>query len=234
MTYYDIHTHQPARRPEDVAIISVNVCDPHNPIEASANRILSDSSSGSTGTDCFTEYYSVGIHPWDPDKKQMKKVFEYASLPSVVAIGETGLDKVTAKNTLDLDRQRELFTAHIHLSEEIGKPLIIHCVKAWDELLHIRKTEKPAMPWIIHGFGGKEALAVQLLNAGLYLSFGIRRSHINALKVAWESHHLLAETDNLNTDIRDVYKHIAKQLGITVHELSKEIFDFLTTFLPPI
>lgn len=214
-----------------MAIISVNVCDPHNPIGASSvDRSLSGYAGGSG---CFDEFYSVGIHPWAPDREQMKRVVEYAAFPSVVAIGETGLDRVSAKNSLDFDRQRDVFSAHIHLSERVGKPLIIHCVKAWDVLLHIRKIEKPVMPWIIHGFGGKEALAVRLLDAGLFLSFGAGRSRVGALEVARNSHRLLAETDDSDADIRDVYRCIAGQLGISVYELSREISGSLSILFPP-
>lgn len=160
----------------------------------------------------------------------MEKVIRYATQPAVVAIGETGLDKITAGSPETFKRQQELFTQHIRLSEETGKPLIIHCVKAWDELLHIRKATHPAVPWIIHGFRGKELLATQLLDAGLYLSFG---SFYNpeALKAAWKRHHLLIETDDKQTNIREVYQQIASELKITVDLLSDEIGTIFKTKL---
>lgn len=215
MRYYDIHTHQPAAHADDIAILSINLRDPQNPLVKVTD---------------FPKHYSIGIHPWHPDKRMMEKVIRYATQPAVVAIGETGLDKITAGSPETFKRQQELFTQHIRLSEETGKPLIIHCVKAWDELLHIRKATHPAVPWIIHGFRGKELLATQLLDAGLYLSFG---SFYNpeALKAAWKRHHLLIETDDKQTNIREVYQQIASELKITVDLLSDEIGTIFKTKL---
>lgn len=223
MIYYDIHSHHSATHPGDIAIISVDLCDPHNSLETSINNHLSGKqiSESSERTNHY-EYYSVGIHPWHADKNFMTKVHAYATLPFVVAIGETGLDKITADTQDKFRLQQELFTEHIYLSEKVRKPLIIHCVKAWDELLHIRKATKPSMPWIIHGFRGKETLALQLLNTGLYLSFGMFHDR-GALKASWEKQRLLAETDDKDTDIRNIYKQIAEELDITIDELSGEI-----------
>lgn len=205
-----------------MAVISVDLYNPQNQLTPSANC--------HTAITGHPAYYSVGVHPWHPDKNLMPKVRKYAALPSVVAIGETGLDKITADTPEGFMLQQELFLEHIHLSETIGKPLIIHCVKAWDELLHIRKITQPSAPWIIHGFRGKEALAVQLLNTGLYLSFGSFYNRY-ALKTAWNRHRLLIETDDKQTNIRDIYQQIADELQITIHDLSCETGVFFKTQL---
>lgn len=149
-------------------------------------------------------------------------------MASVAAIGETGLDKITAKDENNFELQQELFLMHARLAEETGKLLIVHCVKAWDELLHVHKSIKPLVPWIIHGFRGNGILAEQLLNAGLYLSFGTSYNP-EALKTAWEKRRLLVETDNKNIDIRNVYKLIANDLNISKEELSEAIETFFIT-----
>ena len=209
MIYYDIHTHQPKVHEEDIAVISLDLRYPDMWPEL---LYVSDS---------IYEYYSVGIHPWYPDQSLMTKVHELAPLPFVVAIGETGLDKTKD----DFKLQQDIFTEHIILSEKVKKPLIIHCVRALNELLHIRKATNPSMPWIIHGFRGKAALAEQLMDAGLYLSFSATHNK-DSLKAAWKQHRLLAETDDINTDIRHVYTQIANNLDITQKELSNEIERF--------
>ena len=89
----------------------------------------------------------------------------------VVAIGEAGLDTL-AESPMDL--QKEVFLAQANLAEETHKPLIIHCVKAWADLIACKKAVKPEMPWIIHGFRGNGELASQLVRLGFYLSFGDR------------------------------------------------------------
>ena len=91
--------------------------------------------------------YSVGIHPWDttaPAAADFDTVARLASLPQVVAIGETGLDRLRGA---DIATQELLFEQHIQLSETLRKPLIIHCVKAWDILLELHRRHRPSMPW---------------------------------------------------------------------------------------
>ena len=231
ITYYDIHTHQPAVRPEDVAIFSLDLRNNNllaSPFSSEEN-FLKNCALGYSEIKNRSEYYSVGIHPWYPEKSLMKKVSEYAISPLVVAIGETGLDKITANSTDNFKLQQELFIEHITISEKVGKPLIIHCVKAWDELLRIRKAVNPTRPWIVHGFRGKAALAEQLMDAGMYLSFS-STYNTDSLKAAWKKHCLLTETDDTNTDICNVYSRIANNLEISNKELSDEIGLFFDSF----
>jgi len=217
-TYYDIHTHQPTVQTEVITVISLDLRDHDMWPELFSAR------------ESISEYYSVGIHPWFPEKNLMTKVREYAISPLVVAIGETGLDKITANSAESFKLQQDLFIEHIILSEKVKKPLIIHCVRAWNDLLHIHKTTKPSMPWIIHGFRGNATLAGQLIDAGLYLSFsGLYNT--DSLKAAWMKRRLLIETDDTKTDIRDVYTQIANNLEITPKELFDEIERFFISKL---
>lgn len=208
MYYYDIHTHYPpTSHPEDLAIISIDIRKLFTPCSL---------------------LYSAGVHPWyidynDPatTTRLFEKVREYAQFQEVVAIGETGLDKLTARSTNDFQHQKTLFISHVHLAEEVAKPLIIHCVRAWDDILHIRQSTKPNTPWIIHGFREKEPLARQLLDAGLYLSFGLHYDKAS-LNVAWSKHRLLAETDDSQANIRDIYRQIANDLHISLPLFKKD------------
>ena len=214
MVYYDIHTHRVERSPDVISVTSADLRD------ESVRHALSMSQD---------KYYSMGVHPWYFDMNLMEKVEEYALKPRVIAIGETGLDKTTAKTSSEFSLQRELFLKHIQLSEKTQKPLIIHCVRAWSELLHIRKTVKPSMPWIVHGFRGKPSIASQLLEAGLFLSFGAYY-HPEALKLAWEKQRLLAETDDKSVDIKEIYQQIASDLFISIESLAQVIEQtFLTS-----
>ena len=211
MAYYNIHTHAQANHHEEIAIISVDVSKTFKLCENARN------------------YHSVGIHPWSIDIRFPKeirllfnKVSELAKFPKIVAIGETGIDKNTAKSATELIFQQEIFLSHARLSEALKKPLIIHCVKAWSELLQLRQSFKPSMIWIIHGFRGKLLLAEQMLNAGFYLSFGMCY-HVDALKAAWVKRHLFLETDDSGVDIRNVYRQVASDLSISEYDLMNEI-----------
>lgn len=200
MIYCDIHTHQAPAHQEDIAVVTLDVRQPYM------------SEKG---------YYAAGIHPWFADREALALLRVYAEHPQVVAIGETGLDRLSS---VSWTLQEELFTRQIQLAGEVRKPLIIHCVKAWQELMAIRKIAAPDIPWIIHGFRGNAFLATQLLHAGFYLSFGFRFQS-EALCQAWKARRLLAETDNMNVDIREIYASLSSQLSISEDTLAQEIVE---------
>ncbi len=148
---------------------------------------------------------SVGIHPWDTDKRvDFELLGTVAALPEVVAIGETGLDKLRGA---PLEVQADTFIRHIELSERLHKPLIIHSVKATDLLLEIKRNMKPSQPWAIHGFRGGPQLAAQLLDHGFYLSLG---EHFNTATAAIiPDDRLLAETDESTLGIEAIIDRIS-------------------------
>lgn len=209
MIYYDIHTHQPPVHSDDKVIVAADFRMPLDPEIA----------------------YAVGIHPWQAaSNNALPILYELAQQPNVFAIGETGLDKRCAT---PFDRQEELFRVHIQLAEAMNKPLIIHCVKAWEQLLHMHKTSGRRIAWIIHGFTGNKTLAGQLLRAGFYLSFGLRFNPA-AVGEAWNAHKLFAETDESPVDIRDVYARLAASIAITQDELGQQIaINFRETIQRP-
>jgi TatD DNase family protein len=211
--YCDIHTHNLPAHPEDTALLSLDISNPSLPKYSGYNNIM----------------YSAGIHPWHVSNTVgllFDRMREWAARPEIAAIGEVGLDKTAAPSVGHYRLQQTVFTAEAHLAEEVQKPLIIHCVKAWDDVLRIHQSVNPSMPWIIHGFRGKEALAGQLLKAGFYLSFGLYY-HTASLKAAYENRRLLAETDDHPVSIRDIYHRIINDLNISAPELSGEIENII-------
>lgn len=136
--------------------------------------------------------YSVGIHPWHADTPvDFQLLLERCSDPRVAAIGECGLDSL-ADTPLSL--QEEIFSLHIEISEQLRKPMIIHCVRAHERLLAMRRAISPTQPWIIHGFRQKPSIAHRLMDAGLYLSLGPRFNPETARLIPAER--LLIETDD--------------------------------------
>lgn len=116
--------------------------------------------------------YSVGIHPWHVSQatwRQWLLLERIAVRPDVVAIGEAGLDKLCATEWRE---QLEAFGRQILLSERVAKPLIIHNVRANQEILDAHRRFRPLQPWVIHGFRGKPQLAEMFLRRGIYISLG--------------------------------------------------------------
>ncbi|MDR2969061.1 MAG: TatD family hydrolase [Tannerellaceae bacterium] len=209
MTYYNIHTHQPSGEPGVVEIVNVIIKDQADEMK-----------------ECSARYRSFGIHPWyiGNVEEQMEKLKTFVSLPGTVAVGEAGLDKAA---TTSFDLQQKVFRAQALLAESAEKPLIIHCVKAWQELLAVKKEIKPSMPWIVHGFRGNAELAEQLIARGLYLSFG-SRFNSPALRKAWPNR-LLPETDETGVGIRTVYQQLADALALPVDALASELAENAAT-----
>jgi len=116
--------------------------------------------------------YSAGWHPWWALPADMKWVERMASDPRVVIIGECGVDK--RRGAGSLDEQLALTRRHAAIAEREAKPLLLHIVGAWSEIIAMRRAIAPSQPWIIHGFRGKPQLARQLLDAGFDISLGLR------------------------------------------------------------
>lgn len=118
--------------------------------------------------------YSVGIHPWDTaaaTEADLERLGRMASHPCVVAIGECGID---ALRGAPVNRQLDIFRRHVAVSEAVGKPLIIHAVRALHIIMQERKSLRPKQRWVIHGYRGNAATARQLLALGIDISLGQR------------------------------------------------------------
>lgn len=194
----DIHTHRGGEAGQSI-------------VSLSATELLSPSSFPAS-------LFSIGIHPWDVTdnwKEIMEKVVRPAlALPHAIAVGEAGLDRLSGAG---LALQVSAFTAQALLAEETGKPLIIHCVKAFDELIRLYRQLRPATPWIIHGFRGKPEQATQLLRIGFHLSFG-QYYHEGSLRLC-PADRLFIETDDSPEDIHTLYARAARLREITIEEL---------------
>ncbi|HOW09496.1 MAG TPA: TatD family hydrolase [Bacteroidales bacterium] len=171
--------------------------------------------------------FTVGIHPWYLNESNKIRHIEYvkdiSSEPRLIALGEAGFDKLRGPS---MELQRSVFMEQAKIAGGLNKPLIIHCVKAWDELLIMHRLLKPAVPWLVHGFRGKRELASQLLSRGMYISFWfdfIVRSESSDLVRSIPRERIFLETDGSDTDIRDIYSKVANDLGIGISELKNII-----------
>jgi TatD DNase family protein len=174
-------------------------------------------------------YFSIGIHPWDADIEFSKIEFEnFISHQNCLAIGECGLDKVI---DVDLELQKNIFISQLDLAVKFQKPVLIHCVKAFDELIKICSSYHSKIPLVIHGFNKSFQLAKQLTDKGFYISlnhsvFKKEDLDFNVLPV----HKLFLETDNNEFIlIEDVYKAAAASFHINTDDLKEKIYSNFTT-----
>ncbi|MDR3654005.1 MAG: TatD family hydrolase [Paludibacter sp.] len=161
--------------------------------------------------------FSAGFHPWHADEfsaNSFSNLEKWVNDNRFVAIGECGLDK---NSQVSLEKQILVFEKQISLSEEVQKPLIIHCVGCFNELLKLKKEHNPHQRWIIHGFRGKPELANQILNSGCSLSFG---EHFNTESVfITPLDKLFIETDESSMPINEIFNLISKIKGCNTEAL---------------
>lgn len=171
-------------------------------------------------------YYSVGLHPWYIHPYEWKTDFENLKktlpLSSVVAIGECGLDRFCKT---DFSLQRQVFEAHIQLANETKKPLILHVVKAHEDVLRLLKTLNNTSTIIFHGFNKNKVLAQKLLDAGAYLSFGkgVNLSHVADILKNIDADRFFLETDDAVVSIESIYEAAAVIRNISVEALSLQL-----------
>lgn len=196
----DIHTH--------------NQTEPDNP----AVRNLTFSEAEKLFASDRKGLFSVGVHPWfinEYSTESIKNLRIWSTDERLFAIGECGLDKNVK---IPLDQQILVFKEQIQLSEQVCKPLIIHCVGFFNELFILKKELNPVQTWIIHGFRGKPELAKQALRVGCALSYG---EHYNP-KSVWITplDKLFAETDESSKTIAEIFNQLAKIKLCNIDELN--------------
>ncbi len=177
-----------------------------------------------------TERLSVGIHPYYIDETnkeiQLEKLRKSANNQRVKFIGECGLDRLTHT---PLPLQEEIFLKQIRIAEEARKPVIIHCVRCFSELLAIKKLVRPKVPLIVHGFNQNLQIAQQLIEKGFYISIGeaILHADSNAAKLIEliPINQLFLETDDKPVSIQKIYEKVAEIKKITISELEERIFE---------
>lgn len=166
-------------------------------------------------------YFSVGIHPCSINQnisQRINLIEQLSQHKQVLAIGEIGLDK---RSKTDINTQKEIFITQVQIAEKAQKPIIIHCVKAYQEILEIKTKLKPNIPFIFHGFRGNQQLAKQILNQNCYISVGekFNPETIQIIPV----NKLFIETDESLKKIEDIYQHIAHIRETNSDELLEKI-----------
>lgn len=213
MEFFNFHTHQFTNQPNILELVNQYP----NEFEASI------------------PFYSIGIHPWyiaqDRIEADLKIIEEKLQTENCLAIGECGLDK---RIEIPLEQQIIVFEKQLALAEKYKKPVVIHCVAAFQEVIEIKKKMKISVPMIIHGFSKNSQLANQLIAAGFYISFGkylLRNPELKTVFKQIPSDRFLLETDTIEENIQHVYDLAAEYKNITIKELQEIISsNFETIF----
>ena len=179
--------------------------------------------------------YSIGIHPWYIVEDRVDADLEIIESKLIdvncLAIGECGLDK---RIEIPLALQQMVFEKQLALAEKFRKPVVIHCVAAFQEVIAIKKKMAISVPMIIHGFSKNKEIAEQLIANGFYLSFGkylLRNPELELVFKSITKERLFLETDTIEEGIAAVYELAAKYRNIELEEMSAIInANFNTVF----
>lgn len=209
--YIDIHTHDSRPVPGVFTVENIMAHENRDP-EAINARV-----------------FTAGIHPWYLDENNSSSLLAYirgiASSPDLIAFGEAGFDKLRGPSH---EIQLAVFAEQVKIAGEFGKPLVIHCVKAWNELQEAHRDLKPETPWLVHGFRGKKELALQLIRRGMYISFWfdfVVRPESTGLVKSIPPERIFLETDGADADIKDIYSKVSADLGLGVDKLKEQLSD---------
>jgi len=214
MEYFNLHTHQ-LHHPEGVtALVNQYSWEFHE------------------GLAC----YSIGIHPWYIVMEKWREHLDFMeakmSDSACLAVGECGLDK---RIDIPWELQVEVFEAQIQLAERFQKPLVIHCVGAYSELIALKKKHQIKVPVIIHGFSKNKQVAQELIKAGCYVSFGkylLRNPELKEVFLSVPINQFFLETDTIEEGIEEVYVLASKYHNLNIDALKNQInTTFATVFL---
>ncbi len=213
LKYFNLHSHFPARRDDEIAVLNLF------PDMPDIGMIVKKSGL----------YFSVGLHPWhltlEGIEGAMAVVERLAAERSVKAAGECGLDRLAEA---DLAFQREVLIRHFEIAESAGKPLIIHCVRAYPELIKLKKELRPVLPWICHGFNASRQAAEQLVRHGIHVSFGpalLKSRKLQELVADFPADHLFLETDDKDTEIGLLYQKACECRNVEMPSLKTAISE---------
>ncbi|HKO78511.1 MAG TPA: TatD family hydrolase [Flavobacterium sp.] len=177
--------------------------------------------------DASIPYYSIGIHPWYINQERLELDLQIIESklqePNCLALGECGLDK---RIEIPFELQQIVFERQLLLAQKLNKPVVIHCVAAFQEVIAIKKRLKITVPMLIHGFSKNKQVAKELIDNGFYISFGkylLRNPELEAVFQSIPNDRFFLETDTVEEGIEEVYALAARYKKWNMDELQQQI-----------
>ncbi len=206
--YIDIHTHQKSGKHNITEIINI--------LSTQIDEVAIEKHA----------YYSIGIHPWHISSEFIiEKIKILCQKKNVIAIGEFGIDRAIDTQT---EIQTDYFIKQLELAMSLNKPAIIHCVRAYSDILSILKKMKPVIPLIFHDFNESLQIYNQLSKYNSFFSFGARimdtESKANKIFKKIDMEKVFLETDNAFISIEELYNKAGFILGVDIDFLKKQFY----------
>lgn len=201
------------------------ICDATN--ESDWDKVIEFSNSENT-------FACIGVHPWfldDIKPDWESRLYEKLVQNPTIMIGEIGLDK----HKPNLEHQIQIFVTQMEIAVKLNRPVHLHCVGAWDKILHILKAQKGKLPPVIlaHGFNDDPQILGQIAEKyNMYFSYNlhdITEKNTNIIRSTPPSR-ILTESDasDPTTQIQHIcasVENISKILNFSQDETINQIYD---------
>jgi TatD DNase family protein len=189
------------------AVMKYNI---HTHLSSNSSGVIEIVNQYPNEFDTKAPFFSIGIHPWYIDETRnedyLAVIEEKLQASNCLALGECGLDK---RIDISLEKQTYIFEKQLLLAQQYKKPVILHCVSAYQEVIAIKKKMQIEVPMVIHGFSKNFQTAQSLLENGFYLSFGkylLRNPELASVFEQVPSDRFFLETDMIEETIAEVYQ----------------------------
>jgi len=173
--------------------------------------------------------FTVGIHPWYLNEttflEDLAVIENVIQQPNCNAVGECGLDK---RIETSIEIQKNILIPQLLLAEKYKKPVILHCVATYQEIIEIKKELKLTIPMVIHGFSKNSQVAESLIKNGFYLSFGkylLQNSELENVLKTIPLNQFFLETDMIDQTIFEVYSKAESVLNIDLEPIIEENYN---------
>jgi len=144
-----------------------------------------------------------GLHPAyyaEHTENHLLELAKWLGKEPAVAVGECGLDYAIAG--ADKAHQQHLFAAQLALAREFNLPIVIHAVKAVEDVIRMIRASGHYRG-MVHSFNGSAQQASRLIDLGYMLSFGGAVTHSRAKRLQTLVTNLPLDSLLLETDSPD-------------------------------
>ncbi|MBN1131573.1 MAG: TatD family hydrolase [Bacteroidales bacterium] len=211
LIYLNIHSHRPEQTGWERAIQNIFARD-----------YLPEKCTGGA--------FSVGLHPYHTGtaggEEAIRRVRLATDNMNVCAVGETGLDRSIE---IPFEQQARVFKLQVEIAESAGLPVILHVVKAFNEMIRFMKQDRPVVPMVVHGYKGGPQMVRELVRAGFLVSFGEaitgRHGKVKEALRSVPADRFFLETDESERDIREIYRVASEIRQIPVEALCFQMLE---------
>ncbi len=179
-----------------------------------------------------TIFTCIGIHPWNINNLPRgweQDMYDLLKQNQHIMVGEIGLDKYHP----DMENQETIFIQQMQIAEQINRPIHIHCVGAWDKILHIFRTNKMPPLVVAHAFNGPIDIIQKLAqDYNMYFSYSVPHDDGKSIEriAATPLGRLLVESDAYDVQtaqgtVQQTLEKFSTILGLSPDEISEQIYQ---------